>query len=116
MLSSGSSVPWRTWWDAAAVGFAATAVGWLAMPPGREGLCCCRVPALGSTYKYSKLCTGRTRAASLGNARDALRWWEVLMAEFCNRYLQLAPAPAGHKGWAIKRTVPRCRSSLPPPL
>lgn len=57
-------------------------VGWLAMPPNREGdgvwawwegLCRCHVPVLGSSYKYSKLCTSRTHAASLGNSRDLLR-------------------------------------------
>lgn len=80
-----------------------------------EGLCCCRVPALGSTYKYSKLCTGRTHAASLGNSSDPLRLGrggqEALMAGVCNQHLQLAPAPAGLKGSAIKCTIPRCRSS-----
>lgn len=83
-----------------------------------EGLCCCHVPALGSTYKYSKLCTGRTHAASLGNSSDLLRLGrggqEALMAGICNQYLQLASASAGLKGSAIKCTVPRCRSSLPP--
>lgn len=36
------------------------------------------------------------------------------MAGVCNQHLQLAAAPAGHKGLAIKHPIPRCRSSLPP--
>lgn len=36
------------------------------------------------------------------------------MAGVCNQYLQLASAPAGLKGSAIKCTIPHCHSSLPP--
>lgn len=90
------------------------------MPPGAWwGLCRCPGPAGGSTYKNSKLCTGRTHAAPLGNSSDPL--WpdrggqEALMAGVCNQYLQLASAPDGLKGSAIKHAVPRCRSSPTPP-
>lgn len=82
-----------------------------------EGLCCCPMPALGYTDKYSTLCTGRTHTEELGNSSDPLGWAGRAGGadgRGCNQHLQLASAPAGLKGSATKRSIPHRRSSLPP--
>lgn len=73
-LGSGSSIPQMMMWEEAAAGFAPLGVGWLVMLlGGQQAFVLLRVPALGSVYKYSKLCTGWTHAASVGNSSDPLR-------------------------------------------